>query len=151
MDYVYGNYLPAYPVQALILEAAWNTGSLATLDKTLQWASEHGVRAIVMGCVPEYDAPLAQLVAYSIDGISPACPAGIYWLKTASSSRVYAHSSKISGTFSLCRFTTFFARTESAKSMQTPRNISHGWAILITNLLGARYVISQIVNSGQLR
>ena len=74
MDYVYGEYLPAYPVQALILEAAWNKDSLATLDKTFQWASEHAVRTIVMRCVPEYDAPLAQLVTYSIAWKQPRLP-----------------------------------------------------------------------------
>jgi peptidoglycan/LPS O-acetylase OafA/YrhL len=66
MDYVFEKYLPAHPVQELILEADWNSGSIAPLDETLAWAKAHQIPVIVMGCVPTYDAPLARLLAYSV-------------------------------------------------------------------------------------
>ncbi|MGA8089676.1 MAG: acyltransferase family protein [Terracidiphilus sp.] len=66
MDYVFETYLPSHPVQALILEAKWNAGSVAPLEETLAWAKMHQVPVVVMGCVPSYDAPLARLLAYSV-------------------------------------------------------------------------------------
>jgi hypothetical protein len=66
MDYVFQTYLPSHTVQALILEADWNSGSIVPLEETLDWARVHQVPVIVMGCVPSYDAPLARLLAYSV-------------------------------------------------------------------------------------
>ena len=66
MDYVFQTYLSAHPVQAVILEANWNSESIAPLEETLAWAKVHQVPVVVMGCVPSYDAPLARLLAYSV-------------------------------------------------------------------------------------
>jgi hypothetical protein len=66
MDYVFGTYLRTHPVQSVILEANWNSGSIAPLEETLAWAKAHQVPVVVMGCVPTYDAPLARLLAYSV-------------------------------------------------------------------------------------
>jgi peptidoglycan/LPS O-acetylase OafA/YrhL len=66
MDYVFQTYLPAHAVKALILEANWDSSSIAPLEETLAWARLHQVPVVVMGCVPSYDAPLARLLAYSV-------------------------------------------------------------------------------------
>lgn len=152
MDYIYGEYLPAHPVQALILESAWNTDSLATLDKTLQWASEHGVRTIVMGCVPEYDAPLAQLVAYSIAWNQPRLPSRHLLVKDGElEPRLRAlvedkwHFQFVSLYDVLCQGGVCKEYADPKKHIPLMGDTHH------LNLLGAQYVISQIVNSGQLR
>jgi len=74
MYYIFDTYLPVHPVDALILESSWTEGILDALDDTLRWAAEHHVRVIVIGGVPEYDAPLARLVAYSIAWNRPDLP-----------------------------------------------------------------------------
>jgi len=65
MEYVYGTYLPANRVDGLILEADWSAGDLQPLDETLRWATRNKIPVIVLGSVPQYDAPLARLLAYS--------------------------------------------------------------------------------------
>ena len=65
MEYVYGTYLPANRVDGLILEADWSAGDLQPLDETLSWATQNKIPVIVLGSVPQYDAPLARLLAYS--------------------------------------------------------------------------------------
>ncbi len=66
MDYIFGTYLPQHPPDALILESDWQPNKFKDLDQTLRWATDHGIRVIVVGCVPEYDAPLPRLLAYSV-------------------------------------------------------------------------------------
>ncbi len=66
MDYIYADWLSSHRVDELILEADWDMASLKGLDATLGWAQEHQVPVLVLGCVPEYDAPLARLLAYQI-------------------------------------------------------------------------------------
>jgi peptidoglycan/LPS O-acetylase OafA/YrhL len=152
MDYVYQEYLPAHPVQALILESAWSTNSLPKLDETLQWASEHGVRTIVIGCVPEYGAALAQLVAYSIAWNQPRLPSrhllvGEGELEPHLRALVADkwHFQFVSLYDVLCQGGVCKEYADANKHIPLMDDNNH------LNLLGAQYVISQIVNSGQLR
>ena len=66
MDYVFGDYLETHSVEQLLLESNWSPSDLAGLDDTLQWARQHNVQVTVIGSVPQYDAPLARLLAYSV-------------------------------------------------------------------------------------
>jgi peptidoglycan/LPS O-acetylase OafA/YrhL len=74
MDHIFQNYLPSNRIDGLILEADWLMNLLPALDETLAWARQHQVPVIVVGCVPEYDAPLARLVAYSVQWNKPELP-----------------------------------------------------------------------------
>jgi hypothetical protein len=74
LDHVYQVYLPAHPVKELLLEADWSQGDIPSLGRTLNWAKIHQVPVIVIGCVPQYDAPLARLLTYSIAWHDPALP-----------------------------------------------------------------------------
>jgi peptidoglycan/LPS O-acetylase OafA/YrhL len=74
MDYIFQSYLPSHRIDGLILESDWDMSLLPALDKTLAWAQQHQIPVIVVGCVPEYDAPLARLVAYSIEWNKPELP-----------------------------------------------------------------------------
>jgi peptidoglycan/LPS O-acetylase OafA/YrhL len=74
MDYIFQSYLPSHRIDGLIIESDWDMSLLPALDETLAWAKQHQIPVIVIGCVPEYDAPLARLVAYSIEWNKPELP-----------------------------------------------------------------------------
>jgi peptidoglycan/LPS O-acetylase OafA/YrhL len=75
MDYIFEDYLVKHRVDKLLLEARWDSQSLSGLEQTLQWAQQHHVPVIVFGSVPEYDASLPRLLAYSITRRDQALPA----------------------------------------------------------------------------
>jgi hypothetical protein len=66
MDYIFQTYLPAHTIQALLLEGRWKPENMDGLTETVEWAKQHQLPVIVFGPVPEYDAPLPRLLAYSI-------------------------------------------------------------------------------------
>jgi peptidoglycan/LPS O-acetylase OafA/YrhL len=66
MDYIFQTYLPAHRIQALLLEGRWKPENMEGLAETIAWAKQHQLPVIVFGPVPEYDAPLPRLLAYSI-------------------------------------------------------------------------------------
>ena len=66
MDFIYDSYLPSHPIQGLLLEARWEEHTMGGLGETLAWASQHQVPVILLGPVPEYDAPLPRLLAYAV-------------------------------------------------------------------------------------
>ena len=74
MNYIFRDYLPAHPVDGLILESDWDTATFAGLDETLGWVKQHGIPVIVIGGVPQYDAPLARLLSYSVAWNNPSLP-----------------------------------------------------------------------------
>jgi peptidoglycan/LPS O-acetylase OafA/YrhL len=66
MTYIFQAYLPAHPVQGLLLIARWSPQDLEQLGATIEWARQHQVPVTLFGPVPEYDGPLPRLLAYSI-------------------------------------------------------------------------------------
>jgi hypothetical protein len=71
MRYVFEQYLPAHPVQGLIVVGRWETRDLDPLTQLIFWCKQHQVPVFVFGPVPEYDAPLPRLLAYSIAWSNP--------------------------------------------------------------------------------
>jgi hypothetical protein len=49
----------------------WEQKDLEPLTGLISWAKQHQVPVIVFGPVPEYDAPLPRLLAYSIAWTKP--------------------------------------------------------------------------------
>jgi len=74
MTYIFQTYLPAHPVQGLLLIARWLPKDLDQLNATIAWAMQHQVPVTVFGPVPEYDGPLPRLLAYSIAWNKPGLP-----------------------------------------------------------------------------
>jgi hypothetical protein len=74
MTYIFQTYLPAHPVQGLLLIARWLPKDLDQLNATIAWAKQHQVPVTVFGPVPEYDGPLPRLLAYSIAWNKPGLP-----------------------------------------------------------------------------
>ena len=66
MSYIFQTYLPSHAIQALLLEARWRPENMGELTETIDWAKQHQLPVFVFGPVPEYDAPLPRLLAYSI-------------------------------------------------------------------------------------
>jgi peptidoglycan/LPS O-acetylase OafA/YrhL len=66
MNYIFQTYLSTHPVQGVFLVGRWLEQDLDELSSTIAWAKQHEVPVIVFGPMPEYDAPLPRLLAYSI-------------------------------------------------------------------------------------
>lgn len=71
MQFIYQNYLPANPLQGLYIEVRWGQADFAGLGETIAWAKSHQLPVVIFGNVPEYDAPLPRLLAYSISWNRP--------------------------------------------------------------------------------
>lgn len=66
MDYILQSYLPAHPVERVFIVGRWEEKHLPGLTELIGWTKQHQVLVTVFGPVPEYDAPLPRLLAYSI-------------------------------------------------------------------------------------
>ena len=72
MDFIFQQYLPTHPIQAVFIVGRWEEKDLGPLTGLISWAKQHQVPVIVFGPVPEYDAPLPRLLAYSIAWTKPS-------------------------------------------------------------------------------
>jgi peptidoglycan/LPS O-acetylase OafA/YrhL len=73
IDFIFGSYLPAHRVGALLLSARWYRESdFDHLRSTIDWCKQRGVPVVIFGPVMEYDAPLPKLLAYSIASLDPS-------------------------------------------------------------------------------
>ena len=66
MAYIFQSYLPAHRIQGLFLAGRWEQKDLGSLTALIAWAKRRQLPVTVFGPVPEYDAPLPRLLAYSI-------------------------------------------------------------------------------------
>jgi peptidoglycan/LPS O-acetylase OafA/YrhL len=71
MSYIFQRYLPTHPIQGVFLVGRWEPKNLGPLTELISWAKERQLPVIVFGPVPEYDAPLPRLLAYSIAWTKP--------------------------------------------------------------------------------
>ena len=55
----------------MFIVGRWEPKHLGPLTGLISWAKEHQLPVIVFGPVPEYDAPLPRLLAYSIAWTKP--------------------------------------------------------------------------------
>jgi len=152
MDYVFGEYLPKHPVQQLLLESDWLPSDAAGLDDTLRWAREHNVQVTVLGCVPEYDAPLARLLAYSIAWNRPDLVAEHRISKDAKLDRELKeaveskwHYRYVSLYDALCEHGQCAAYADAEKGIPLMNDSDH------FNRFGAQFVVRRLIQSGQLR
>jgi peptidoglycan/LPS O-acetylase OafA/YrhL len=71
MGYIFQQYLPTHPVQGVFIVGRWQQKDLEPLTGLIAWAKQHQLPVTVFGPVPEYDAPLPRLLAYSIAWTKP--------------------------------------------------------------------------------
>lgn len=74
MNFIFGEYLPTHPIQGLMIAGRWEDKDMSALMGVSEWAKAHGTPLLIFGPVPEYDAPLPRLLAYSIAWNEPALP-----------------------------------------------------------------------------
>ena len=72
MRNVFQRLAPPLQIDGIYLEAAWRPENVSALTQTIQWAQSRGLPVTVFGPVPEYDAPLPRLLAYSIAWHQPS-------------------------------------------------------------------------------
>jgi hypothetical protein len=152
MDYVYQNYLPEHPVQKLILEADWQPGYIEDLGRTLSWAQVHQIPVIVIGGVPEYDAPLARLLAYSIAWHDPALPSAHRLARDAAMETRLRNL--VVDTWHLPYASPYDALCQSGRCIEYA-NESQNIPLMDDsnhfNRYGAMFVIRQLVDEGKIR
>jgi len=66
MDFIFQQYLPAHPIDALFLSERWTDAEIPGLTETIAWARARNLPVVVFGPVPEYDESMPRLLAYSI-------------------------------------------------------------------------------------
>jgi peptidoglycan/LPS O-acetylase OafA/YrhL len=71
MRQVFQEFIPKMHIDGLYLQAAWTPKDMPGLTAAIQWAQSRGLPVTVFGPVPEYDAPLPRLLAYSISWHQP--------------------------------------------------------------------------------
>jgi hypothetical protein len=71
MTYIFQKYLPTHAIQGVFIAGRWEKKDLDPLTKLISWAKRHHLSVSVFGPVPEYDAPLPRLLAYSIAWTDP--------------------------------------------------------------------------------
>ena len=72
MDDVFGRFLPAHHVDAIILAALWEPSDVPALRETLAGLRPHADKVYVIGPMPRYDEPLSTLLAESLLAHDPA-------------------------------------------------------------------------------
>lgn len=75
IDFLYQKYLPANPIDALLIEVRFREPDFPGLEETIAWAKSKQIPVVLFGNVPEYDEPLPRLLAYSISWHQPDLPA----------------------------------------------------------------------------
>lgn len=66
MNYIFQDYLPNHAVQEVFIAGQWRDKDLEPLTGVITWAKDHHILVTVIGPMPEYDAPLPRLLAYSV-------------------------------------------------------------------------------------
>jgi hypothetical protein len=61
-------------VDAVIIEAHWDEGDIASLAETIAWLKEQKIPAILFGPMVQYDSSLPRLLAMSISREDPLLP-----------------------------------------------------------------------------
>ena len=66
--------VPFAPAHAVLIEAHWEEGDLASIGETITWLKGHGIPAILFGPIVQYDSSLPRLLAMSINENDPLLP-----------------------------------------------------------------------------
>lgn len=74
MSYALKEYLPSHKVDAVLIEAHWESGDLESLGETIAWLKQHEIPTILFGPIVQYDSSLPRLLAMSINENDPLLP-----------------------------------------------------------------------------
>ena len=74
LDDVITDYLPAHPVDNVLIAARWKESTLSNLAGTLDWMKERGIRVTLIGPSVLYDSPLPHLMVSALRISDPTLP-----------------------------------------------------------------------------
>jgi peptidoglycan/LPS O-acetylase OafA/YrhL len=74
MNFALKEYLPSHKVDAVLIEAHWDGGDLASLGETIAWLRENKIPTVLIGPIAQYDSSLPRLLAMSITQQDPLLP-----------------------------------------------------------------------------
>jgi peptidoglycan/LPS O-acetylase OafA/YrhL len=75
MHFIFSEYLPAHPVDTLLVAARWDHGDLARLPRAIAAAKPRANEIVLFGPIFQYDSALPRLLAMSIKQNKPQVPA----------------------------------------------------------------------------
>jgi hypothetical protein len=152
MAYIFQTYLPAHPVQGMFIVGRWEPKDMGALTEVIAWAKQHQIPVTVFGPVPEYDAPLPRLLAYSIAWNKPNLASQHL---VASSESLDAemqrlatdtwHVPYISLYQTICGAQGCTEYADSARTIPLMNDTDH------LNQFGAAFVVQRLVEKGELR
>jgi hypothetical protein len=149
--HVFQTYQPAHPIQQLLLESYWQPGDLSGLDDTLHWARDHHIEVTVFGTVPEYDAPLARLLAYLIAWNRPTLVAEHRISRDSELDRQIRRSVEDKWHF---RFASIYDVLCSGGECKEYADVNCGIPLMDDshhfNRFGAQLVVQQLISRGEL-
>jgi peptidoglycan/LPS O-acetylase OafA/YrhL len=152
MDYIFQTYLPAHTIQALLLEGRWKPENMDGLTETVEWAKQHQLPVIVFGPVPEYDAPLPRLLAYSIAWHEPdlanrhrVASRGVMDAQMQSLAAGTWHVPYISLYQAICTGEDCVEYADAAHEVPLMNDIGH------LNEFGSALVVRRLIDRGELR
>ncbi len=151
MGYIFQQYLPTHPVQGVFVVGRWEQKDLNPLTKLISWAKQHQVPVIIFGPVPEYDAPLPRLLAYSIAWTKP----GLVGQHLVDSTRILdAEMQGMAVTIWHVPYISLYREICGADGCLEYADVAHKIPLMgDTNHLstpGASFVVQRLVDKGEL-
>jgi len=152
MDYIFQTYLPTHTIQALLLEGRWKSENMGGLTETIAWAKQRQLPVMVFGPVPEYDAPLPRLLAYSIAWHEPDLASrhrvgsrGVVDAQMQSLAASTWHVPYISLYQAICNGEDCVEYADAAQEIPLMNDIGH------LNEFGSALVVRRLIDRGELR
>lgn len=149
--YIFRQYLPTHPVDGVFVVGRWEQRNLDSLTQLIDWAKQHKLAVIVFGPVPEYDAPLPRLLAYSIAWAKPNLArqhlvAGSKTLDTEMQRMAAStwHVPYVSLYQQICDADSCLEYADAAHQIPMMGDTNH------LSTLGASFVVQRLVDKGQL-
>jgi len=152
MEYIFQIYLPSHTIQALLLEGRWRPENMSDLTETIAWAKQRQLPVIVFGPVPEYDAPLPRLLAYSIAWHDPhladrhrVASRGVVDAQMQSLAASTWHVPYISLYQAICNGEDCVEYADAAHEVPLMNDIGH------LNEFGSALIVRRLIDRGELR
>ena len=151
MAYIFQTYLPAHPVQGILMVGRWQEKDMVGLTAVIAWAKQHQVPVTVFGPVPEYDGPLPRLLGYSIAWNKPSLPSQHL---VASSEAMDAKMQRIAATSWHVPYISLYQEICGAEGCTEYADAAHKIPLMTDtdhlSRLGASFVVQRIVEKREL-
>jgi peptidoglycan/LPS O-acetylase OafA/YrhL len=152
MNYIFGTYLLSHPIQGLLVAGRWEEKDMSALLGVSEWAKAHKIPLFIFGPVPEYDAPLPRLLAYSIAWNEPSLASQHLVAGSASLDALMHnladntwHVPYISLYHAICDASACVEYADADHSIPLMSDTDH------LSELGASVVVHELIEDGQLR